>query len=272
MHLFIMLGEGTFVVCHSHTPTVYGFAHANPHPTDTPLSPKNRTKTTHMHPHTRKNTVWPSSSPHNCFSHLAIIERMFGHETRPGHFLIPTAIVIVGGLFTRISGWEYIGYTIWGIAGLCAFFLVYSAVKDHELKRIQEEHYHYAEIIKLDVARNVTKVVVNKTDIAGNTFSEGYAMLHIQPAKLKIFAEKVLNGHPLTIREWTPIKDGKLFSDGEWRRLIAFMKNPIKDDPRVKFIVPINEKDERKGFELTPAGRKWLENIVETRVLAPVAA
>ena len=196
---------------------------------------------------------------------------MFSHEIRPGHFLIPTSIAIVGGLFTRLQGWEYVGYTIWVIAGASVFFLVYTTVKEHELRKIQEEHYHYAEIIKLDAARNVTKVAINKTDITDNQFSKSYSMLQIQPVKLKLFAQKALDGHKLAIREWVPMKEGKLFSDGEWRRLIAFMKRPIKDDARVKFIISINEKDERKGYELTPAGRKWLENIVETHVMAYVA-
>lgn len=160
---------------------------------------------------------------------------------------------------------------IWATAAACLFFLIHSAIKDHELKRIQEEHLHYAEIIRLDVAKSVTKVVVDKTALVGNELSQSNVTLKIDPAKLKIFSRKVLDDHPLTIREWTPIKDGRLFSDGEWRRLIAFMKRPVEDRPDIKFIEQINEKDERQGFDLTPAGRKWLENIVDTRIIIPVA-
>lgn len=197
------------------------------------------------------------------FPHFAIIESMFGHETRPYHFLIPTVIVIIGGIFAHIRDWEYVGYFIWIVAGLNSFFLVYTAVKDKQLDRIREEHEHYATIITLDAAKTTTKVVIDKTAIEGNLLSQSFATLQIAPSKMKIFAEQSLKGKKLAIREWTPIKDGKLFSDGEWRRLIAFMKQPVPDRKDIKFIEQINPKDERQGFEWTNAGTKWLENIVD---------
>lgn len=197
---------------------------------------------------------------------------MFGHETRPSHFFIPAIFVIVGGLFARMDGFEFIGWSVWGIGGLSAFFLIYTAIKDKQLDRIREEHEHYAQIITLDAAKTKTKVVIDKTAIVGNALSQTFAELRIPPTKMKIFATKVLNGTPLVIREWTPIKDGKTFSDGEWRRLIEFMKRPAKDEPRIKFIEQINPNEERKGYRLTDAGRKWLENIAEAYALAPVSA
>lgn len=193
---------------------------------------------------------------------------MFQHDTRPHHFIYPTVIAIVGGIFMRIQGWEYIGWIIIANAVANVFFLIYSAVKDQDLKRIQEEHYHYAEIIRLDVAKTMTKVVIDKTSLEGNEFSQSHSVIKIDPARLKIFATKVLNGQPMTIREWTPLKKGKLFSDGEWRRLTGFMKHPVEDRDDIAFIVPINPKDERKGYTLTPAGETWLENIVDNRVIA----
>jgi hypothetical protein len=78
---------------------------------------------------------------------------------------------------------------------------------------------------------------------------------------MKIFAVEVLNGSPMTIRDWTPVKDGKVFTSDEWRRLIQFMKAPVADRPDIKFVEQVSQKDERKGFRLTDAGRKWLENI-----------
>lgn len=187
---------------------------------------------------------------------------MFGHETRPHHFFVPMVMAIIGGIFAHIHTWEWVGYIIYGIAGLSAFFLIYTAVKDKQLDRIREEHEHYATIVTLDAAKKTTKVVIDKTAIEGNLLSQSFATLQIAPTKMKIFAEQSLDGKKLAIREWTPIKDGKLFSDGEWRRLIAFMKQPVPDRTDISFIKQINPKDERQGFEWTDAGRKWLENIV----------
>jgi O-succinylbenzoate synthase len=169
----------------------------------------------------------------------------------------------------RLEGWEYIGYAVWTIAAVNVFFLVYTAIKDVEFRRREQENYHLAELTKLDSAKTTTKVVVEKTALEGNYFSQAYIDLKIAPAKLKIFATQVLNGvKGLTIREWTPQKTN-LFSDPEWRRLIAFMKQPLKDRPDVKFILPINPNDEHQGYELTRDGRKWLENIADVHVLAP---
>lgn len=194
---------------------------------------------------------------------------MFGHETRPTHFFIPTIIVIIGGIFTHIEGWEYVGYIIWGVALANIFWLIYTTIKDNEFRKIREAHDHYAEITKLDAAKTKTRVVIDKTSIEGNYFSQSYTDLRIAPAKLKLFAERVLDGKKLTIRDWTPIKDGKLFSDGEWRRLIAFMKQPVKDRPDIKFITQINPNEERLGFDLTPTGREWLEDVIDLHVLTP---
>lgn len=197
---------------------------------------------------------------------------MFGHETRPAHFFIPMVMVIIGGLFMRFDTWEYVGLGIWLIAGAVTFFLIYTSVKDKQLDRIREEHEHFATIVTLDAAKTTTKLVIDKTAIVGNALSQTFVELRVTPVQMKIFAVKVLQGTPMTIREWTPRKDGKIFSDSEWRRLITFMKQPVRDRPDIKFIEQISEKDERKGFTLTTAGRKWLENIAEAYALSPVSS
>lgn len=179
-------------------------------------------------------------------------------------------IAIVGGIFAHIKTWEWVGYLIYGVAAANVFFLIYTAVKKNQLNLIRAEQDHYAEIMKLDAAKTKTKVVIDKTPLTGymhQTFSE----LNIAPAKLIKFGRGVLiEGKPMTIREWTPLKRGRLFSDPEWRRLIAFMKQPDWEDKHTKFIVPINPSNDQDGFELTAAGRKWLEDITEQVVLTPV--
>jgi hypothetical protein len=197
---------------------------------------------------------------------------MFGHETRPYHFFIPAILVIVGGLFMRLDTWEIVGAGIWLIAAACTFFLVYTTIKDKQLREIEQEHHHLGEIMKLDAAKTKTKVVIDKTPLTG-TMHHTFNQLNIAPAKLKKFArEVVMDGKKLTIREWTPLKKGKLFSDPEWRRLIAFMKQPDWEDKRIKFIVPINPNNENDGYELTAAGRKWLNDVLSETVLSPVSA
>jgi hypothetical protein len=201
---------------------------------------------------------------------------MFGHETKPSHFFIPVPIFVIGGLFVSIPGawdvWDWIGGMIIVSGAACIFFLIYTAVKDKQLRVIEQEHYHLAEIMKLDVSKKKTTVAIEKADLMGTIYTN-FAELDIAPAKMKRFAHGVLiEGKKMTIREWTPLKKGKTFSDGEWRRLIAFMKNPDWEDKRIKFVVPINANNENDSFELTAAGKKWLNDILSEVVIAPVSA
>ncbi len=196
---------------------------------------------------------------------------MFDHVTRPWHFFVPALLVILGGIFAHFPGWEWAGYLIVIVAMANTGWLVYAGVQHEKLKTIQERNNLYTTMMGLDSAKAVTKVIVDKKALEGNDFSQSHRELQIAPYKLKIFALEVLDGQKMTIREWTPVKDGKLFSDGEWRRLISFMRRPVPDRPDIKFIVQINS-DERQGFDLTTEGRRWLENITETAVLSPVLA
>jgi hypothetical protein len=198
---------------------------------------------------------------------------MFGHETRPSHFFIPIPMFIIGGLFIAIPGawdvWDWIGGFIMSSGVACNIFLLYTAVKDKELRVIEQEQSHLAEIMKLDAAKTKTTVAIDKTDLTGY-LHQNFSVVNIAPAKLKKFAHGVLvEGKKMTIREWTPLKKGKTFSDGEWRRLIEFMRRPDWEDRHTKFIVPINPNNENEGFELTAAGRAWLEDILEGSVLSP---
>lgn len=191
------------------------------------------------------------------------------HETRPQHFFIPMIMVIVGRLFAYLDGWEDVKWLIWSIAAANTIFLAYSAYKKYQLEEARQEQDHYAEIMKLDAAKTKTKVVIDKTDLTGFGH-QNFAEVNIAPAKLIKFARGVLiEGRPMTIREWTPLKRGKLFSDPEWRRLIAFMKQPDWEDKRTRFIVPINPNNDQDGFELTAAGRAWLEDVTADVTLSP---
>ena len=134
---------------------------------------------------------------------------------------------------------------------------------------MQQQHTHMAEIVKLDAAKKSTTLVIEKTDLTGYVH-KNFTKVDIAPTKIKLFARGVvMDGKKLTLREWTPLKKGKLFSRNEWERLIEFMKAPDWEDKHIKFIVPINANNENDGFELTAAGRKWLEGILEQNVLTP---
>lgn len=201
------------------------------------------------------------------------MDNLFGHETRPHHFFIPMVMAIIGGLFAHFESWKWIGYLIIGIAVVCTLWLFYTTYKKHQIEEIREHYWHDAEITKLDASKKVTKVVIDKTPLTGY-MQQSFNELNIPPGKLLKFARGVLlDDRPLTIREWTPLKRGKEFSDPQWRTLIAFMKQPDWEDRHVKFIVPINPNNENDGHELTAAGKKWLEDVLEqaeTTVLAPI--
>jgi hypothetical protein len=200
---------------------------------------------------------------------------MFDFETRPHHFFIPMVIFIVGGLFVSIPGawdiWDVIGGLVMGSGAVCVWFLGYTAVKKHQIEEIREHYWHDAEITKLDASKTKTKVVIDKTPLNGY-MQQSFNELNIPPGKLKKFAYGVLvDGRPMTIREWTPLKKGKEFSDPQWRTLIAFMKQPDWEDRHIKFIVPINPNNENDGYELTAAGEKWLQDILDdATVLTPL--
>jgi hypothetical protein len=202
----------------------------------------------------------------------------FGHETKPSHFLIPIPIFIIGGLFMSIPGqwdiWDWIGGLIMFSGVALIWFLGYTAIKDKRLAEIREHYYHDAEITKLDASKTKTKVVIDKTSLTGY-MAQSFNELNIPPGKLKKFAHGVIvDGLPMTIREWTPIKKGKLFSDPQWRTLIAFMKQPDWEDRHIKFVVPINPNNLNDSFELTKAGEQWLTGVLEQAdsILTPVSA
>ena len=194
------------------------------------------------------------------------------HETRPHHFFIPMLIAIVGGVFAHIKTWEWVGYLICGFAVIAAVWLFYSSYKKHQINEIKEHYWHDTEITKLDAAKTTTKVVIDKTPLTGY-MRQSFNELNLPPGKLLKFARGVMNdGRPLTIREWTPLKKGKEFSDPQWRNLIAFLRQPDWEDRKIKFIVPINVNNPNDSFELTAAGEKWLNNVLEQSeitVLAP---
>lgn len=205
-------------------------------------------------------------------THFAIIEPMFSHETRPHHFLMAALLVVIGGVFVRFETWEYIGWALWIVAASLIYFLLASAARDHELRKIEREHERIVEIMKLDVAKLQTRVVIDKTDLVGNALSLSRREVPLDPIRLKLLANGVLKGRKFTIREWTPIKEGKLMSDNEWRDLIEFLKQPDPYHKDIKFIVPRNPGVINSAYDWTPAGEKWLKSLVEDQILTPVSA
>ena len=197
---------------------------------------------------------------------------MFDHVTRPHHFLIPAALVVIGGVFARYETWEYIGWAIWLIAALTVRFLLVSASRDHEIRKIEMEQAHIAEMMKLDVAKIKTKVVLDKTDLNSGYMAQSFREAPLDPARMRILAKGVLNGRKFTIREWTPIKEGKLLSDTEWRALIEFLKQPDPDDKAIHFITQRNPGVINSPYDWTPAGMKWLKTLVEEYTLTPISA
>ncbi len=192
------------------------------------------------------------------------------HETRPWHFFIPMIMVIIGGVFVRIEGWSLVGWLIIAVAVANVYFLIDSARQKRKLEETKAIYEHDYEITRLEVSKTKTKVVIDKTALNGfmhHTYNE----LNIPPGKLKKFAHGVLvDNRPLTIREWTPLKKHKEFSDTQWRVLTHFMKQPDWEDRHIKFIVPVNPNNEHDGFELTAAGEKWLTNVLQDEtVLTP---
>src|SRR5689334_18235618 len=107
---------------------------------------------------------------------------MFDHETRPQHFFVPVIQAIIGVLFAHIHTWEWVGYSIFGVAAITTAWLFYTTYKKHQLDLVREEHEHLAEITKLDAAKTKTTVAIEKTDLQGYLY-KNYNELKIAPAK-----------------------------------------------------------------------------------------
>jgi hypothetical protein len=197
---------------------------------------------------------------------------MFEHQTHTNDFLIPAALVVIGGVFVRFETWEYIGWALWVVAAIVIYFLLDSASKHHELRKIQEEQAQLLEIMKLESVKTKTKVVIDKTDLNGGYHSQSYREAPLDPVRMKILAKGVLGGRKFTLREWTPIREGKLMSDNEWRALIEFLRQPDPTNTAIKFIIQRNPGIINSPYDWTPAGEKWLHTLVDDQVLSPVSA
>jgi len=69
------------------------------------------------------------------------------------------------------------------------------------------------------------------------------------PDKLPTFAQGVLNGLPITEKEWSPLKDGKLFSLGQIRNLLTVMK--------IKKLLTVT----KQGHQLTRSGKAVMKQL-----------
>jgi len=195
------------------------------------------------------------------------------------HFFIPLVIIVIGGAFAQFNSWRWVGYLIVSLGIYSARWLYQMGIEHEKTERIRENHELYATIETLDAqtragmglepAKSTTRVIVDKTSLVGNYFSRTFREAPIAPWKLKTLVKGLRAGRPFHIREWTPLKEGKLMSDTEWRTLIVFLKQPDPENKEIAFIIQRHPTNERQGFDWTPAGEQWLDDILEERP-APV--
>lgn len=186
---------------------------------------------------------------------------------------------VIGGLFTLWEQLAWVGFMIVGLGIYVAHWLYRLGIEKEKTERVKENTHLYATIEKIDAearvqmglepANSTTKVIVDKTALAGNYFSVAYREAPLAPWKLRTFAKGIKAGRPFHIREWTPIKEGKLMSDGEWRDLVKFLKLPDPGSPEIQFVVQRHPTNERKGFDWTEVGMDWLDDVIEDAVSAP---
>jgi len=205
---------------------------------------------------------------------------MFSHSTRPAHFFIPLVMIIIGGALSQFDSWRWVGYLVVVLAGYVSHWLYKMGIEHEKTERIRENHELYATIEKIDAearaqlglepSKTTTQVVVDKSSLVGNYFSRSYRELPLPPWKLRTFAKGIKAGRPFHIREWTPIKDGRLLSDGEWRDLVKFLKQPDPESKEIAFVVQRHPTNERKGFDWTAVGQEWLDDVVNLMNTAPL--
>lgn len=76
--------------------------------------------------------------------------------------------------------------------------------------------------------------------------------------QLYALAQGLINGMPFTDRTWSG--DGKLYTGQEWRELKEeLFKRHGDRDPIIEYVNPQNKKH---GIRLTPAGRKFFEEVI----------
>lgn len=199
---------------------------------------------------------------------------MFNHTTRPVHFFVPLVMILIGGFVAQFPNWSWVGYLIALLAVYVAHWLYRMGIEQEKTERIRENNAFYESLERLDdekraamglePAKSTTKIIIDKSSLVGDFFSQAYREAPIPPWKLKQFAKGIKAGKAFHIREWTPLKDNKLFSDPEWRDLIAFLKRPDPELPALRFITQRHPTNERKGFDWTTEGQQWLDDVLYT--------
>jgi hypothetical protein len=172
-----------------------------------------------------------------------------------------------------------VGFLIVGLGIYLAHWLYRLGIEHVRTEQIEKHNDLYATIQKIDVdartklgiepAPSKITTVVDKTSIEGTYFSRSYGELKIEPWKMQQFAIGTWNGRPFHVREWTPMKEGKLFSDNEWDDLVKFLKQPVPTTPDLHYIVQRHPTNPRQGFDWTDAGTAWLEKLVPMEARLP---
>lgn len=200
------------------------------------------------------------------------------HVTRPSHYLIPTIIVVIGGLFTLWDRLAWVGWLICAVGGLETLWLTVVGVMAQRTEQVRELQWLYTEVNRMDAeartrlglapAPDHITVSIDKSAIVGRDYSKSFRECPLAPHKMKIIALNQLSATPtpFRIREWTPLKDGKLLSDGEWRELIAYLKRPDPETAEIQFIEQKSD-NYRDGYDWTEAGKQFLQGAVKAPAL-----
>lgn len=202
-----------------------------------------------------------------------MFNRPFRHSY-PIHLYIYPCLFFVGGvaLTTWTDNFAYLG--LLGLLGAvsAAHIIIADIIQeraqyvDSETRRLEAiQHLDMEARYQLGMAKLPTEMTIriDKTEAEGNDFSQSWGRPPIEPWKMKVIAQACLNGRPFSIREWTPVKAGRLLSDPEYRNLEAWLLHPIQDRPDIQFIVAKNVADNRQGFEWTELGRQMLQKCVD---------
>lgn len=143
----------------------------------------------------------------------------------------------VGAVFAYF-GWDWIAVLMWIIgAVIAAHIIIVSVIRERASYIEAEREKIQAQTALYNAVRNMTneeryifglsytptEVVVkkDKTQEAGNEFSQTWKKLPIAPYKLKVIAQATINGESFAVRKWAG--DGKLLSRKEWDALSEAM-------------------------------------------------
>ena len=183
---------------------------------------------------------------------------MNSYTPKPFDMIYPVALFGLGALCLARDA-VVLGVMLWLLAWVIIVWIVIADVMAkrieyleamsralHSVSRVTDDRARSIGVDKIGLVESVRVQLDDKRDGMNTT---RLFKLPIDGAKLLPFARGLLNGLPMSERQWSG-----LLSSSEIRTLRGVMRDR-------GLIAPVNDLDNRQGFKLTDEGRAFMESV-----------